>query len=310
LSPRHGFKKPRDFGPGVDKLTQPIHILLIHNTRKRASTTEIVKGESMKTRIACGVVVSLFLIVGLAVAGEEKEPEQIVMLEEYAVHPEDMAQFEASFKTIQAAATEHGLDFGWDVYASDDMRYTLTFWVDGLAGIDAMSAKWKAFTERWGEEALGEWNKAVYPTYDHSVASLWHPRADLSYLPENAPKENDFFYWGVITIKPGHMDAVEKSFKDFVKLYTEHEVANAWRTAVGGIGTEGPVIAYLEWGASAGAFYSRLEGIEANEELQEASGALWAEMVPHIRGNENTTGKYRKDLSWHPEKKAAATKEE
>ena len=263
----------------------------------------------MRTRIACGVVVSLFLVVGLAVAGEEKEPEKIVLLQEFAVHPEGIAQYEASLKALHGPAAEHGLDYGWDVYSTDDMRYTLTFWVDGLAGIEAISAKWKAFGERWGEESIGEWRETFYAAFDHSKTSLWHPRPDLSYMPENSPKENDFFYWGVFTVKPGHMDAVEKSFGDFVKLYTEHEVPSAWNTAVGGIGTEGPTMAYLEWAASPAAYYSRVEAIEANEELSKASGAVWAEMVPHIRGYENTTGKYRKDLSWHPEKKEGAAEE-
>ena len=264
----------------------------------------------MRTRIACGVVVSLFLIVGLAVAGEEKEPEKLVLLHEFAVHPEGIEQFEASLKALHGPAAEHDLGYGWSVYSTDDMRYLLTIWVDGLAGIEAMFEKWKTFSERWGEESIGEWRKGFYATFEHSKHSLWHPQPDLSYMPENSPKENDFFYWGVITVKPGHMKAVMKSFEDYVKLFTEHEVAHAWNTAVGGIGTEGPIIAYLQWGASAGAFFSRVEAFEANEELKKASEALSAEMVPHMRGFENVTGKYRKDLSWHPEEKAEATEEE
>jgi hypothetical protein len=90
-------------------------------------------------------------------------------------------------------------------------------------------------------------------------------------MPENSPKENDFFYWGLMTVKPGHMKAVEDGFKKFVQLMTEHEVAHAWNAAVGGIGTEGPVVAYLEWGASPGAFFTRVDEIQANEELAKAS---------------------------------------
>jgi hypothetical protein len=102
------------------------------------------------------------------------------------------------------------------------------------------------------------------------------------------------------------MKAVEKSFQAFAKLMTEHEVLHAWNAAVGGIGTEGPVVAYLEWGASPGAFFTRVDEIHANEELTKASGSVWEDMLPHIRGYEYVTGKYRKDLSWHPEKKAEA----
>jgi hypothetical protein len=265
-----------------------------------------MKEASMLKRIACGVVVSLFLIVGLVVAGEEKEPEKLVLLHEFAVHPEGIAQFEASMKALQVAAAEHGLGYGWDAYSTDDMRYVFTFWVDGFAGVEAIFSKWMAFGERWGEEPIGEWLNAFRATFEHSKHSLWHPRPDLSYMPENSPTENDFFYWGVMTIKPGHMKAVEEGFKKFVQLMTEHEVPHAWNAAIGGIGTEGPVLAYLEWGASAGAFFTRVDEIEANEELMKASGPLWEEMLPHIRGYEYVTGKYRKDLSWHPEKKKEA----
>ena len=263
----------------------------------------------MRTRIACGVVVSLLLIVGLAVAGEEKEPEKLVLLHEFAVHPDGIAQFEASLKALHGPLAEHGLDYGWDVYATDDMRYVLTIWVEGLAGIEAIFSKWKAFGERWGEESIGEWYEGLSVTFDHSKRSVWHPRPDLSYMPENSPKENDFFYWGVLTVKPGHMKAVEKGFQTFVKLMTEHEVAHAWNAAVGGIGTEGPTVAYLEWGASPGAFFSRVDAIDANEELMKATGPVWEMMLPHLRGYEYVTGRYRKDLSWHPEKKEGATEE-
>jgi hypothetical protein len=264
----------------------------------------------MKTRIACGVFVSLFLIVALAVAGEEKEPEKLVLLHEFAVHPEGIAQFEASIKALQGAAAEHGLGYGWDAYSTDDMRYMFTFWVDGLTGVEAIFLKWNAFGERWGEEPIGEWRKAFYTTFKHSKHSLWRPRPDLSYMPENSPKENDFFYWGLMTVKPGHMKDVEDGFKKFVQLMTEHEVAHAWNAAVGGIGTEGPVVAYLEWAASPGAFFTRVDEIHANEELAKASEPVWAEMLPHIRGVEYVTGTYRKDLSWHPEKKEGAAEEE
>ena len=263
----------------------------------------------MRTRIACGVVVSLLLIVGLAVAGEEKEPEKLVLLHEFAVHPDGIAQFEASLKALQGPLAEHGLDYGWDVYATDDMRYVLTIWVEGLAGIEAIFSKWKAFGERWGEESIGEWYEGLSVTFDHSKRSVWHPRPDLSYMPENSPKENDFFYWGVLTVKPGHMKAVEKGFQTFVKLMTEHEVAHAWNAAVGGIGTEGPTVAYLEWGASPGAFFSRVDAIDANEELMKATGPVWEMMLPHLRGFEYVTGRYRKDLSWHPKKKEGVAKE-
>jgi hypothetical protein len=258
----------------------------------------------MKKRITVCFVVSLLLIPGLAVAVEEKEPQQLVVFQEFAVHPEGIAKFEASLKALHGPATEHGLDYGWDVYASDDMRYTITFWVDGLAGLEATSKKWMAFADLWGKENFADWNHDLDATLKHTKVSLWYPRPDLSYLPENQPEGDDFFFWGTIFVKPGHMEAVEEGFKKFAQLMTEHEVPGGWRTAVGGLGTEGPVIGYLEWGASAGAFFTRADVVESNEELMKATAPVWEKMLPHIRGYEYVTGKYRKDLSWHPEKKA------
>jgi hypothetical protein len=259
----------------------------------------------MKKRIALSVAVSLFLIFGLAAAGEENGAEQIVVLQEFAVHPEGMVGFEAVLMALQGPAAEHGMKYGWDVYSADDLRYTLAYRVEGLAGVEAMFADWNALGKRWGEENASEWYEKFFATFDSFKMSLWHPRMDLSHLPENMPKENDFFYWGTLTVKPGHMEAVEQAFKKFAQIMTEHEVPSGWQTAIGGIGTEGPVLAYLEWGASAGAFFTRVDEIESNEELMKASEPIWMEMLPHIRGFEYVTGKYRKDLSWHPEKKAA-----
>jgi hypothetical protein len=260
----------------------------------------------MLKRIACGVVVFLFAIVGPAAAGEEEESQQLVILQEYAVHPDGMAQFEASLKTILEAAAEHGIPYGWDVYSSDEMSYTITYWVEGLAGVEALHADWEAFSKRWGEEAIGKWNEGFLPSFDHLKTSLWHPRPDLSYLPENRPTEVKFIYWGMMYVKPGHMEAVEKSIAAFKKVYTEHEAPHAWNAAVGGIGTESPVLGYLEWAASASAFWTRVDEIHENEELTKAGEEIWKGLLPHLRGFEFTTGTYRKDLSWHPEKKAEA----
>jgi hypothetical protein len=259
----------------------------------------------MKKRIALSVAVSLFLIVGLAVAGEEKGAEQIVLLQEIAVHPEAIPAFEAAHKAMLKAAAEHGLNYEWDVYASDDMRYTFAYRVHGLAGIESLHARWMAFRERWGEEAFDAWHEEIMATQKHYKLSVWHPMPDLSYMPENMPKENDFFYWGTLSVKPGHMEAVGEGFKKFAQIMTEHEVPSGWQAAIGGIGTDAPVLGYLEWGASAGSFFARVDEIESNEELMKASEPIWMEMLPHIRGYEFVTGKYRKDLSWHPEKKTA-----
>ena len=64
----------------------------------------------MKKRIALSVAVSLFLIFGLAAAGEENGAEQIVVLQEFAVHPEGMVGFEAVLMALQGPAAEHGID--------------------------------------------------------------------------------------------------------------------------------------------------------------------------------------------------------
>jgi hypothetical protein len=258
----------------------------------------------MKPRTAFTVGVSLLLIAGLATAGEEKESEQLVVLQEFAVYPDGIADFEASLKALAEAAAEHDLDYGWDVFAVDDMRFTVTIWVEGLAGLEATAAKWEAFAKAWDKDEFAAWDKGFAATYEYAKSTLWHPRKDLSYLPENAPKENDFFFWGSMTVKPGHMEAVEDCFKRWVDLYSEHEVAHGWRAAIGGMGTEVPVLGFFEWAESAAAFFTRVDEIHTNEELTKASEPIWQDLLPHLRGFENFTGMYRKDLSYYPEEKA------
>ena len=265
----------------------------------------------MLKRIACCVVVLLCLMlwpVAPAVA-EDGEMQMIAMLEELYVFPDKSEEFEGLIKELRKVLIAHSFPYRFDVYGLDDLRYLAIWWVEGTAGVDALNTDWAALAEEWGEEASADWVKKAHATMSHWETSLWIPRPDLSYTPENYAEEYNYIMWGLFPIKAGHQHEVEEIFKEWAKVYTAHEVPNAWRTQEGTIGVESPTLGFVEWSASAGSYWTRNDKLGEDEEVSEKTGALWDKMMPHIRGFEHVTGFYLKDLSYRPKKKAEAAEE-
>jgi hypothetical protein len=261
----------------------------------------------MLKRIACGVVVVSFLMlwpVASAVA-EEEEAKQMVMLEQYYVFPDKAAEYEALMKEVTEVYAAYGFPYRLDSYQLDDLRYLAIWHFKGMAGIDQMHAEWMKLTGEWGKEESAAWTKKFYATMSHWEAGVWVRRMDLSYFPEKQADEFKYIVWGQLSIKPGHEKEVEELVKESVAVYAKHEVPHAWRTAQGWIGVENPVLGFVEWSASPGAYWMRNDKIHENEELMKDAGAVWAKLAPHVRGYERVGGFYRKELSYRPEKKEA-----
>jgi hypothetical protein len=265
----------------------------------------------MCKRIACGVVVfSLLMLWPVAqVVAEEEEAKMIGLLEELYVFPDKADEFEALFKEVKEVFIAQGFPYRFDLYALDDLRYLAIWWVEGTAGIDKLDSDWAALAKEWGEEASADWMKKAFATMSHTESSVWIPRPDLSYRPENETDEYNFILWGLFPIKMGHQQEVEELFKEFIEVYTEHKVPHAWSTAAGTIGVESPTLGFVEWSATQSSYWMRNEELEKDEEFSAETGALWEQMSPHIRGFEQITGRFLKDLSYRPKKKVEAAEE-
>lgn len=260
----------------------------------------------MSKRITCVVVVSLLLVLWPAAAvAEEGKGQRIALLQEAYVHPEKSKEYEALIAEVKEAAAIHGMTSGWDLYKIEDLRYLTFRWIEGTAGIDALYAEWDAFGERWGEEKFVDWHQRVWATMDHMKVSVWRPRADLSYVPENQSDAYQYIVWGLVPFKPGHRQEVEDLFAEYVKVFAEHEVPHAWSAASGCVGTDYPILSFVEWAASPGSYWIRHDEAMENEELSAKTNALWEKMMPHIRGFDWVSGWYLKELSYKPGKKEA-----
>jgi hypothetical protein len=258
----------------------------------------------MTNRIACGVVVSLLLMlwpVAPAVA-EEEAPQMIALLEEYHVYPDRAEDFAAYMKEAKEAAAAHAYPYDWDVYALDDLRYLAITWVDGMAGIDEMQAAWAELTEKWGQEAAAAWAEKTFETMSHWSSSVWKPRPDLSYRPAGQADEQAYIVWGLLSIKLGHQDEVEALFREYLGAFAERKVPYGWRAAEIMIGPGYPTLAFVDWAASPGSYWMRHDEEEKDEVLGAKSAEIWRKMMPHIRGFDYVTGHYLKELSHHPEK--------
>jgi hypothetical protein len=266
-----------------------------------------LKEASMVRRIACAVVVcSLLMLWPSTAAAEEDEGRLMVMLEEYSVLPDKGAEYETLIKEMVAVFEAHGFPHRLDSYKMDDLRYLAIWWFEGTAGIDRMHGEWAKLTGEWGEEKAADWTGKLFETVTHWKSSIWMPRSDLSYFPENQTDEYRYVVWGLLPIKAGHQHEVEALFKRYVKVFAEHEVPHAWSAASGFIGVEYPTLGFVEWAASPGSYWIRHDENMANEELSKKTNALWEEMLPHIRGFEWAAGWYLNDLSYRPEKKEEA----
>jgi hypothetical protein len=266
----------------------------------------------MFKRIACGVVVFSLLMLWPAASAvaEEAEAKLVVLLEELYVFPDKGEEFENLFKEMKEAVSAHGFPYRFDSYKMDDLRYLAIWWIDGTAGIDNLNAAWAALGEKWGEEAAADWTKKFFATMSHWKSSVWVPRPDLSYMPENQADEYKYIAWGILPIKLGHQQEVEEIIKESIEVYAKHQIPYAWTAAQGFVGVENPILGFVEWSASPGSYWTRNDEIHKNEELMKDSGAVWKKMAPHIRGYERETGWYLKDLSYRPKKKAEDTEEE
>ena len=150
---------------------------------------------------ACGVMVLLLLMLWpFSAAAQDGASQMIAVMEEYFVYPEKAKEFEGYMKEAVAAAQEHGFPFGWTVYALDDLRYLSMIWVNGMAGIDDMQAAWAAVEEKWGASAGADRPRKSHTTMSHWRSSVWSPRADASYLPENQVDEFKYIVWGLLPV--------------------------------------------------------------------------------------------------------------
>ncbi len=261
----------------------------------------------------CAWIVSLTLLVafslGPAVAtAEEKEDRGgLVIVEEVTISPSGVQAYETASKKLLPILAEHGFPYAFDAYATDDFHYLFVYPIKSFADIDSLYASWTAFVQSWGMDKWEAMQQEIAGAVESTTMSVFRFRTSLSYLPDQDAydsSKSSYMYWGTCLVKPGMENALEKSFRDFAKLFTAKEVPSGWATYQGYLGTEMPLYVYAEWGDSPAAFWTRAE--KTQEKAGEAAEALWNETMSTLRGYTYTTGRSRPDLSYKPAKPEAA----
>ena len=257
----------------------------------------------MMKRIACGIVVALlFMAWPTVAAAAEDPPQKIALIEEYHVYPDRTEDFVASMTAARDAAAAHGYAYDWDVYALDDLRYLAITWVDDLAGIDEMLSAWTAVVAKAQQEGTAEWAEALSASMSQWDTSVWRARPDLSYAPPDDGSERAYVVWGMLSIKPGHQREVDALFREYLRVFAERKFTYGWRVAELMLGPGYPVLSFVDWAPTPGAYWTRHDQEEKDEVLGAKSAEIWSRMLPHIRGFDYVSGHYLPELSYHPAK--------
>ncbi len=261
----------------------------------------------------CVWIVSLTLLaacsLGGAVVAAEENGDQggLVIVEEVTISPSGMEAYETASKKLLPILAEHDFPYAFDAYTTDDFRYLFVYPIKDFADIDSLYASWTAFVQSWGMDKWEAMQREIAGAVESTTMSVFRFRAGLSYLPDgdaHDPSKSSYMYWGTCRVRPGMENALEKSFRDFAKLFAAKEMPSGWATYQAYFGTQMPMYVYAEWGDSPAAFWTRAE--RTQEKAGEAAAELWRQTMSTLRGYEYMTGRSRPDLSYRPAPEEAA----
>jgi hypothetical protein len=248
------------------------------------------------------LVACTFGVAGIAQAGEEeKEPSQLMLIEEVTVKPDSIDAYETAVKEFIAVLAEHSFPYSFEVYFSDDYHYIFSWPIKNFADVDALFQSWMKLVEVWGWDKYAEMEKTVSGTYETNRHWFVRSRPGLSYVSDQQQYDRakkNYILWGFCYVKPGKEKAFEKNFKDFVTMFTAKEVPFGWNTFQGDLGTEMPLYIYAEWGDGPAAFWTDVE--KAMGKVEGEADALWKETQSLLRKYEVKIGGNRPDLSYRP----------
>ena len=121
-----------------------------------------------------GMVVNFFALT--AFAQEEKPKGQLWLIEECAVKPCGIGEFEAVLKEFVALAVEHKFPYRWYGHRSNDFRYYFSYPVENLGAVDNIFEAWDELAEKKGKEQY----QALQKRFEGSLESFKYLTQRLS----------------------------------------------------------------------------------------------------------------------------------
>jgi len=252
--------------------------------------------------LVVGFVVGLLLLPNLSQAEEQKA--QLFFIEEVVVKPSMVAEYEAHVRNVLDLVKKHGFPYPWTAFSTEDLHYFFVLPVDNYATMDSFFKALEEWYIKIGKENSQALQKEVTGTYKHVRYSCYRYVPEMSYLPENPrlkPGERNFGLMGYCYVIGGKEGEVTDYFKKIAEFCKEKNYTNGWDTYAGEFGTDMPLYVYMEFGKSAGDFWTQ------SDEFHEAHGAeinkIWSKCLALFRKYEYKTGRVRPDLSYMPKEK-------
>ncbi len=256
--------------------------------------------------------ISVFLIVGFVVilcalttlAQTEEQKDQFLYVNELAVKPSMVKEFEAVSEEFVALCTQHKYPYSRMTYSLNDFHYIFVWPLENYADITS----WDKATNELGKKAEKEqwqalWKRSV-KSYESRHDSTYYLIPELSYTPENPrlkSEEGNFIFWDFYYLHPGKAKEFEENIEKFISLCKSKKITEGFNTLEGDIGTERPFYAFFIIAKDAADFYTH------NNKMWEMLGKegemLFEKMLPFVRKNEVKQGWLRPDLSYKPKEK-------
>jgi len=249
-----------------------------------------------------GIVVVLLLFSNF-VQAEEQKP-QLFFVEEVVCAPSMAAEYEAYVKNVLKLLDTHSFPYPWTAFSTDDFHYFFVWQIDNFATLDTFFKALKEWEGKIGKESAQAIQETVVGTYKHVRYSCYLHVPDMSYYPESPklkPGEAKFVYMGYCHVLGGKEEEVAKYFKKIGELCKEKNYGGGWDTYAGVFGADMPLYVYLEFGKSAGDFWT--EADEFNEAHGKDMMEIWSKCLDLFRKYEFKTGMVRPDLSYMPQEK-------
>ncbi len=249
-----------------------------------------------------GFVVSLCALTTLAQEKEQKA--QAYYLQDVAVKPSMIAEYEAAVKVYLPLNAEYKATYPWYAFSVEDFHYYFVIPVENLADVDNMFKEDSELEKKMGEEKSKEIGKRFAGTYEYVSSYMIYHRPDLSYTPESPrlqPEEANYRQWIWYYILPDKEKEFQEILKKFVTLTQSKNVTDGYNIYSGGIGMDIPAYLVAFSAKSAADFETHYE--KAWELLGEEGKALMQKLVALTREREVKTGWFRPDLSYLPKEK-------
>ena len=256
--------------------------------------------------------VLVFLIVGFVVslcaltimAQEEEQKAQAYYLQDVAVKPSMIAEYEAAAKEVVSLNSQYKATYPWNGFSADDFHYYFSIPVENLADVDNMFKEDSELEKKMGEEKSKEIGKRFAGTYEYVREFMLYSSPDLSYSPKSPrlqSEEANYRQWGWYYVQPEKMKEFQEVLKKFVALAKSKNVTDGYNIYSGGIGMDLPAYLVAFSAKSAADFETHYE--KAWELLGEEGKALMQKLVALTRERELKTGWLRPELSYLPKEK-------